>query len=111
MTIGKNGKALNQGKRCMKTRENCKTRCCQARNTVPKAGDTVRDTEDRLIEELLKPMDKIQLIKVLTKIVQELCDKDESTLVWKDRKIKFRHYPRLEATDRELRAIEVTIEA
>ena len=69
-----------------------------------------RDLEDSVSEELMKPIDKIQLIKVLMKIVQELCDIDESSLIWKDRKIKFRHYPRIEATDRTLRAIDVTIE-
>lgn len=67
----------------------------------PKEGDMVNE----------KPIAKSKLIKILDQTIQHITEMEDKNLVLMEGKIKFRQYPRLEPTDKTLRAIDVTIEA
>ncbi len=55
-------------------------------------------------------MDKNKLIKLLSQLIQEICDRPESSLITENRKIKLRQYQRMELNENKLNVIDVTIE-
>lgn len=55
-------------------------------------------------------MDKNKLIKMLTQIIQQICDREEETLRFEDRKIRFRQFEHLSEKQGEFNVLDVTIE-
>lgn len=55
-------------------------------------------------------MDKNHVIRVLSQVIKDICDRDESTLILQDKKIKFRQYERSAQNENRLQAIDVTVE-
>lgn len=66
----------------------------------------VRNTEQKV-----EGMDKMKLIKILSQMIQQISDKEEAELHWKEGKIKFRQYERIDGNQDQIHAIDVTIEA
>lgn len=95
MSIGKSGKESGPAKRSTKTLVNSKTPCFQAPSMEQKGED----------------MDRMKLINILSRVIQDISDKDGSCFHWKEGKIKFRQYERMGLYSDQLRAIDVTIEA
>lgn len=56
-------------------------------------------------------MDKIKLIKVLSHVINQICEMEEEELKIIEGKIKFRQYQRNKLIDNQLQTIDVTIEA